>query len=153
MGVTTRPYLEQLRAAAIDSERAEAGFRRYAERRLETLRAERVRHYRRCQLVGDMIETARPIAASGECVAAQIACALAQAGWSENDAGYGEVREQLRRVAALVHADLHGEPDLAPSAIVAALTAFESWYRTRFGTEFPALQPRLTNTFQPLTDF
>jgi len=148
-----RPYLARLRAAAEGAERAEAEFRQYAERRLETMSAERIRAYRRSQLVSDMIESARPIAARAECVAAQTGCVLAQAGWSESDAGYEDVREELGRVAALVHADLHDEPGDVSSMVVAALAAFENWYRARFGSEFPALQPRATNTFQPLTDF
>ena len=150
----TRPYLAQLRAAAQSAERAEAEFRQYAERRLESMGTDYVRAYRRSQLPSDMIECARPIAAQADCVAAQIGGVLEQAGWSESDAGYEEVREQLSRVAALVHTDLHGEePGDASSMVVAALTAFETWYRERFGTEFPALQPLAINTFQPLTDF
>jgi hypothetical protein len=56
-------------------------------------------------------------------------------------------------VAELVHADLHGGPSVATALVVAALEAFESWYRQRFGTEFPALQPSATSAFQPLVDF
>lgn len=149
----TRPYLDQLRAVAQASEHAEAEFRRYAECRLETMSAARVRAYRRCQMVGDMIESALPVAALTECIAAQIGCVLAQAGWSESDGGYDEVSEQLGRVAALVHADLHGEPGDVSSMVVAALAAFENWYRERFGTEFPVLHPREMNVFQPLVDF
>jgi hypothetical protein len=148
-----RPYLDQLREAAQASERAEAEFRQFAERRLETMSAERVRAYRRCQLVSDMIESALPLPEPGKCVAAQIGCVLAQAGWSDGDPGYDEVSEQLGRVATLVHADLHGEPGIVSSMVLTALDAFESWYRQRFGTEFPALQPSAKNTFQPLVDF
>ena len=149
----TRPYLDQLRDAAQASEHAEAEFRRFAERRLETMSAERVRAYRRCQLVGDMIQSALPLPQPEECVAAQIGYVLSQAGWAAGDTGYDEVGEQLGHVAALVHADLHGEPGVAASMVVATLEAFESWYRERFGTEFPALQPTATSAFQPLVDF
>jgi len=37
--------------------------------------------------------------------------------------------------------------------VVASLEAFESWYRQRFGTEFPALQPNAISSFRPLVDF
>ena len=148
-----RPYLDQLREAAQTSEHAEAEFRRFAERRLETMSAERVRAYRRCQLVSDMIQSALPLPEPAECVAAQIGCVLSQAGWAGGDTGYDEVSEQLGRVAELVHADLHGEPGVAVSMVVAALAAFEGWYRERFGTEFPALLPNAINSFQPLVDF
>jgi hypothetical protein len=148
-----RPYLDQLREAAQTSEHAEAEFRRFAERRLETMSAERVRAYRRCQLVSDMIQSALPLPEPAECVAAQIGCVLSQAGWAGGDTGYDEVSEQLRHVAELVHADLHGEPGVAVSMVVAALAAFEGWYRERFGTEFPALQPNAISSFQPLVDF
>jgi len=149
----TRPYLDQLRDAAQASERAEAEFRRFAERRLETMSAERVRAYRRCQLVSDMIQSALPLPEPAECVAAQIGCVLSKAGWACGDTGYDEVSEQFGRVAVLVHADLHGEPGAVSSMIVAALEAFETWYRRRFGTEFPALQPNAISSFQPLVDF
>ena len=149
----TRPYLDQLREAAQTSEHAEAEFRRFAERRLETMSAERVRAHRRCQLVSDMIQNALPLREPAECVAAQIGCVLSQAGWAVGDTGYDEVSEQLGRVAELVHADLHGEPGVEVSMVVAKLEAFESWCRERFGTEFPALQPSATSEFQPLVDF
>jgi hypothetical protein len=148
-----RPYLDQLRDAAQASERAEAEFRQFSERRLETMSAERIRAYRRCQLVSDMIQTALPLPAPAECVAAQIDCVLAQAGWSDGDSGYDEVCEKFGRVAALVHADLHGEPGAVSSMVVTALEAFESWYRERFGTEFPALRPSAMSAFQTLVDF
>jgi hypothetical protein len=149
----TRPYLDQLREAAQAAERAEAEFRRFAERRLETMSAERVRAYRRCQLVSDMIQSALQLPEPAECVAAQIVCVLSHAGWSGGDTGYDEVSEQLGRVAELVHADVHGEPGVVSSMVVAALEAFESWYRQRFGTEFPSLQPNAVSSFQPLVDF
>jgi hypothetical protein len=149
----TRPYLDQLRDAAQASEHAEAEFRRFAERRLETMSAERIRAYRRCQLVSDMIQNALPLPEPAEGVAAQISCVLSQAGWADGDTGYDEVSEQLGRVAELVHADLHGEPGVVSSMVVAALEAFESWYRQRFGTECPALQASATSAFQPLVDF
>jgi hypothetical protein len=144
-------YLDQLRSAAEASEGAEAEFRRYAERRLEALKTERVRAYRRYHLVKDMVESARPVADRATCIAVQIACVLVEAGWSESDAAYGEVRERLGRVAALVHGDLHAEG--TPEAIFPALRAFESWYRDRFGTEFSALLPRTQRSFVPLVDF
>ena len=149
----TRPYLDQLRDAAQASERAEAEFRRFAERRLATMSAERVRAYRRCQLVSDMIQNALPLREPAECVAAQIGYVLSQAGWAVGDTGYDEVSEQLGRVAGLVHADLHGEPGVVSLMVVASLEAFESWYRQRFGTEFPALQPNAISSFRPLVDF
>jgi hypothetical protein len=149
----TRPYLDQLRDAAQASERAEAEFRRFAEHRLETMSAERARAYRRCQLASDMIQSALPLPEPAECIAAQIDCVLSHAGWADGDTGYDELSEQLGRVAELVHADLHGEPGVVSSMVVVALAAFESWYRERFGTEFPALQPNAISSFQPLVDF
>jgi hypothetical protein len=150
----TRPYLDQLREAAQTSEHAEAEFRRFAERRLETMSAERVRAYRRCQLVSDMIQNALPLREPAECVAAQIGCVLSQAGWAGGGHRYGGQRDQLGRVAGLVHADLHGGAwVIVCSMVVAALEAFETWYRRRFGTEFPALQPSAISSFQPLVDF
>lgn len=151
----TAAYLNQLRSAAGAAERAEAEFRQYAERRLEIMTAERVCAYRRYHLVHDMVESARAIVEKPASVVAQIACVLAQAGWSENDVGYGEVCERFGRVAALIHDDLHTHSDTDQPAIrvLPALAAFEAWYSERFGTEFPALLPRDRGTFQPLIDF
>ncbi len=151
----TAAYLDQLFAAAGVAECAEAEFRQYAERRLEMMTAARVRAHRRYHLVNDMVESARAIVERPACIAAQIGCVLIQAGWSENDAGYGEVCERLGRVAALIHDDLHREPgaDQPSMGVLPALATFEAWYCERFGTEFPVLLPRNPNAFQPLVDF
>jgi len=147
--------LAELRAAAEGSESAEAEFRRSAERRLEMMSAARSRAYRRYHLVTDMVETARPITEQAACVAAQCARILTQAGWSESDAAYGEVRHRLDRLATLVHGALHGVPGAEePQAeVLPALAAFEAWYQERFGTDFPALLPPASGSFQPLVDF
>ncbi len=102
-----------------------------------------------------MVESARAIVERPACIAAQIGGVLIQAGWSENDAGYGEVCERLGRVAALIHDDLHREPyaDQPSIGVLPALATFEAWYCERFGTEFPVLLPRNPNAFQPLIDF
>ena len=156
----TAAYLDRLIAAAGIADRAEAEFRQYAERRIEIMTAARVRAHRRYHLVSDMVESARAIVERPACIAAQIGCVLIQAGWSENDAGYGEVYERLGRVAALIHDDLHREPcavqscaDQPSIGVLAALATFEAWYCERFGTEFPVLLPRSPNAFQPLVDF
>jgi hypothetical protein len=151
----TAAYLEQLVAAAEAAEFAEAEFRQHAEHRLESMAAERVRAHRRYHLVNDMVQSARAIVEKPASIAAQIACVVGLAGWSEDDAGYGEVCERLGRVAELVHDDLHAEPDCdKPSTgVLPALAAFESWYCGRFGTEFPALLPHDAGTFHPLSDF
>jgi hypothetical protein len=151
----TAHYVEELREAAEAAERAEAEFRRYAERRLDTMTAERVRAHRRYHLVSGMVERARSISERAVSIAAQITSVLGQTGWSEGDAAYGEVCDRLGPVAALVHDDLHGACDANPTSasVLLALAVFESWYRQRFGTEFPALAPGAPGTFQPLVDF
>ena len=156
----TAAYLDRLLAAADAADCAEAEFRQYAERRLEIMAAARVRAHRRYHLVNDMVESARAIVKRPACIAAQIGCVLIQAGWSADDAGYGEVCERLGRVAALIHDDLHREPCAnqpcanQPSiGVLPALATFEAWYYERFGTEFPVLLPRSPNVFQPLVDF
>jgi hypothetical protein len=156
----TAAYLDRLLAAADVADCAEAEFRQYAERRLEIMAAARVRAHRRYHLVNDMVESARAIVERPAGIAAQIGCVLIQAGWSADDAGYGEVCERLGRVAALIHDDLHREPCAnqpcanQPSiGVLPALATFEAWYYERFGTEFPVLLPRSPNVFQPLVDF
>jgi len=156
----TAEYLDRLLAAADIADCAEAEFRQYAERRLEMMAAARVRAHRRYHLVNDMVESARAIVERPAGIAAQIGCVLIQAGWSADDAGYGEVCERLGRVAALINDDLHREPcavqscaDQPSIGVLPALATFEAWYNERFGTEFPVLLPRSPNVFQPLVDF
>ena len=148
-------YLDKLYAVAEVCGRAEMEFRSQTQHRLEAMAAERTRAYRRYHLVKEMVEAARPVAEGAACVAAQTACILAAAGWSEDDGAFDEIREQLGRVAVLIYADVHGEAAAQPeaSAILEALEAFEIWYRERFNAEFPALLPRAANSFQPLVDF
>jgi hypothetical protein len=149
-------YLDELRALAESCGQEETAYREESQKRLAALADRRARAYRRYNLVREMIELARPVPDEAACIAAQTTGILAEAGWSDADAAYREVAEALAPVARLVHADLHGLAESAPrsgNSVPRALETFEAWYRERFGTEFPALQPRDAPSFQPLVDF
>ena len=151
-------FLGQLRAAAEEKERLESDYRRESRRRLEALEAERTRAYRRYNLVKDMAEAAAAHAEAPAAIAAQLAVAITESGWSEARSGYAELRQQLEPIAALIYSHLH-PPEAGANAAPAlgdipdALAAFESWYRQRFAQEFLDLLGRPAPSFQPLVDF
>ena len=145
-------YLVSLKTAADASSLAETALRRDMAERVERAAGERVRAYRRHHLVAAMVETARPLGDAAAAVEAQTRRVLGEAGWGRENPAYGEIASRLAEVARLIHNDLHLEAGGDPP-VLAALEAFESWYRQRFGTEFPALTPEPANSFQPLVDF
>lgn len=136
-------FLDTLRAAAEASEREEAAFRRDSERRLQALAAARVAAYRRYHLLRGMAEAAAAGETPEESEAAALDFALAETGWSEEDAAYGEVRGALAATAAALP-----QGEAAP----AAFARFEAWYKERFGIDFLDLLER-ERAFLPVVDF
>lgn len=151
-------FLDRLRVAAEELERRETDYRRESRRQLETLERERTRAYRRYNLLKEMAAAAAEHVERPAAVAAQLAVAAAESGWSEARSGYAELRERLEPVAALIHGQVHPpEPGGAAVAVAAdvpdAVAAFEAWYRERFGQDFLDLLGRPAPSFQPLVDF
>ena len=151
-------FLDQLRMAAEELAREESEYRRESRLRLEGLGAERTRAFRRYNLVKDMTAAAAEHAAPRDGIEAQLAVAVAEAGWSEARTGFAELRERLSPVAALIHERLHppataGAATSAASDVPSALAGFEAWYRERFGQDFLDLLGRPSPSFQALVDF
>jgi hypothetical protein len=148
-------FLDQLRRSAEAIEQEEAEYRRESRRRLEGLEVERTHAFRRYNLVKDMAEAAQTEPA--ESVAAQVAVATAESGWSDAREGFAEVRDHLSTVAALIHAQLRRPAERALTTpdgdVRTALGSFEAWYRERFGKDFLDLLGREAPSFQPLVDF
>jgi len=147
-------FLDEFHRSAEAIEQEEAEYRRDSRRRLEGLEAERTRAFRRYNLVKDMAAAVQAEAADS--VAAQVAVATAESGWSDAREGYAEVRDRLSSIAALIHAQLR-PIDVASSMpegeVRAALASFEAWYRERFGKDFLDLLGREAPSFQALVDF
>jgi hypothetical protein len=157
----TGPFLGRLLAIAEASKREEDDFRKStamarlniteanfgqeSQRHLEALTAVRVGAYRRYYLLKGMAEAVRTPATSEGVVPAALDFVLGETGWSPADAGYAEVREQLKDAARAVEAALQAEAQAASGgeaeagggdAPIEACYRFEAWYRERFGSEF-----------------
>jgi len=150
----TIEFLERLRRDADAKQKEETAYRQESRRRLEQLEAERARVSRRYNFLKDLAGTA--VASGAEAgIAAQLALAAAETGWNEAGAGYEEMREHLRPVAAAIQTAMHpaeGGGETADDA-VAAFAEFEAWYREKFAQEFLDLLGRPAPTFQPVVDF
>ncbi len=150
----TIEFLERLRRDADAKQQEEAAYRQESRRRLEQLEAERARVSRRYNFLKDLAGTAAAIGAEAG-IAAQLALAAAETGWSEARTGFEEMREHLRPVAAAIQVAMHpaeGGGETAEDA-VAAFAEFEAWYRKKFAQDFLDLLGRPAPTFQPVVDF
>lgn len=149
-------FIEVLRGMAEAKDQEEADCRRESRQRLERLAVHRTHAYRRYNLLKDMAAAAEGQAEQAPSVEAQLAVASMETGWTEEKAGYGELRDHLRPVAILVHAALHPSAKTAkttdPPADV-AVAAFEEWYRQRFNQDFLDLLGGELPSFQPVVDF
>lgn len=150
----TAEFLERLRRDADAKQQEEATYRQESRRRLQLLESERTSFSRRYNFLKDLANAAAASEAETG-IAAQLALAAAETGWSEARTGYEEMREHLRPVAAAIQAamfPIEGNGEAASDA-VAAFADFESWYREKFAQEFLDLLGRPAPTFQPLVDF
>ncbi len=150
----TAEFLERLRREADAKQMEEAAYREESRRRLQLLESERTRVSRRYNFLKDLANTAAASGAEAG-IAAQLALAAAESGWSEARAGYEEMREHLRPVAAAIQAAIfpaNGDGGTASDAI-AAFGEFEAWHHEKFGQDFLDLLGRPAPTFQPLVDF
>ncbi|HTO82012.1 MAG TPA: hypothetical protein VMQ73_07245 [Methylomirabilota bacterium] len=147
-------FLDEFHRSAEAIEQEEAEYRRDSRRRLEGLETERTRAFRRYNLVKDMAAAVQ--AETADSVAAQVAVATAESGWSDAREGYAEVRDRLSSIAALIHAQLRpidAASGMPEGGVRAALASFEAWYRERFGKDFLDLLGREVPSFQALVDF
>jgi len=147
----------RLQGAAETCERDEAAFRRDSETRLQALTAQRVAAYRRWHLVQGMAAAAAGCETTADAEAAALDFALAETGWSEDDACYAEVRARLGATAAALEAaraaaGTMDEASAAADAVLAAMQDFEAWYRERFQNGFLD-RLEAERGFLPVVDF
>ena len=147
---------ERLRGTAEACERDEAAFRRDSENRLQALTALRVAAYRRWHLLKGMAAAAASCEQAAGATAPALEFALAETGWSESDAWYGEVRARLGETAAALEAARAGagttDEARAADAALAAMRDFEAWYCERFANAFLD-RLEAERGFLPVVDF
>jgi hypothetical protein len=149
----TVEFLERLRRDADAKQKEETAYRQESRRRLEQLEAERARVSRRYNFLKDLADAAAASGAEAG-IAAQLDLAAAETGWSEARAGYEEMREHLRPVAAAIQAAIYpADGGETAGDAVAAFAEFEAWHREKFAQEFLDLLGRPAPTFQPVVDF
>jgi hypothetical protein len=148
--------VKRLRETAETYERDEAAFRRDSENRLQALTALRVAAYRRWHLLQGMAAAAASCEQAAGATAAALEFALAETGWNENDAWYGEVSARLGETAAALEtartAAGTADEEHAADATLAAMRDFEAWYRERFGNAFLD-RLEAERGFLPVVDF
>jgi hypothetical protein len=147
--------VKRLRETAETCESDEAAFRRDSENRLQALTALRVAAYRRWHLLQGMAAAAASCEQAAAAAAA-LEFALAETGWNEDDAWYGEVRARLGETAAALEAARAAagtaDEERAADATLAAMLGFEAWYRERFGNAFLD-RLEAERGFLPVVDF
>jgi len=141
-----------LRETAEACERDEAAFRRDSENRLRAMTALRVAAYRRWHLLRGMAAAAAGCESAADAEAAALDFALAETGWDESDAWYGQVRARLGETAAALAAAGVTDEAAAADAVLAAMRDFEAWYRDRFGNAFLD-RLEAERGFLPVVDF
>jgi hypothetical protein len=146
----------RLRGIAETCERDEAAFRRDSESRLQALTALRVAAYRRWHLLKGMAAAAAESDPAADAGAAALEFALAETGWSEDDAWYGEVSARLAETAAALAAARAAagtaDEERAAETVLAAMLRFEAWYRERFENAFLD-RLEAERGFLPVVDF
>ena len=153
-------FLDKLGAEAEAFARTESDYRAESRRRLETLAADRTRAFRRYNLLKGMAGAAGPDMEPEVAIRASVAFATQETGWSESAEGYGDLCEQLGKVAAGIHDevcraaldDAATNPGQRPPDVEATFADFESWHRERFGGEFLDRLQREA-IFYPSVDF
>lgn len=124
-------FLDALKLAAENAARAEEDFRRSIAERTKALERERAFAHRRLNFMRAIAEAVASAGNEDVAVAAATAILRSKLGWSNDSEARSEVQEHFKSVARQVFASLAPpEADEAPAPdVIAALTAFERWYR------------------------
>ncbi|QQS14662.1 MAG: hypothetical protein IPK81_11165 [Rhodospirillales bacterium] len=147
-------FLTDLEAHAQAAARREADYRMEARDRLDALEAQRVAAYRRLNLMRGLSAAMGEIEEAAAAVERGVAHVCGETSWTDADEGVAEVRQRLLPVAeATLAADRAPAGTPPTQAPTLALSAFEAWYRARFGVEFTSLMARDAPSFTPVVDF
>jgi hypothetical protein len=135
--------LRALTEAAAAAQREEIAFRDNIGREIE--RRERARQYafRRLSLAELMLKTARRAEDQQKAVAAQVAALRSEFGWHGESEQRKRIFDAWRPVALAVWSAVQPPSEAAEGAaampapdIAAALSEFERWYETAFGSNY-----------------
>ena len=135
-------FLDALKLAADEAARAEDEFRRQMAARAKALERERAFAYRRLNFMHAVAEAVAAAESEEIAVAAALAVLRTKLGWSSDSEARAAVLARFAPVAQQVFAALMpaGEEEAAPPAdAVAALAAFEAWYRDTHPNPFWSL--------------
>lgn len=156
--------IADLDARAADAGAAEDAYRRESRDRIAALEATRAMAHRRLGLMRGAIAVSNGAPDPAAAATAMCAHVADATGWDATNPAWPEFHGRLLELAeALVADTAHAAtaptgPDasgnrLPPPPPAAALEAFETWYRARFGSDFLALMGRDAPTFSPVVDF
>jgi hypothetical protein len=146
-------FLDALKQAADDAERAEAGFRREIAERMRALEQERVFAFRRLNLMRAVSEAIASAESEDAAVAGGLSSLSARLGWSSESEARSEVLSRFAGVARAVFTS-SAAPEAGPPAadVLETLAEFESWYAATHERPFWALfEHYLPET--PVVDF
>ena len=137
-------FLDALKLAAEEAARAEDDFRRQMAERAKALERERAFAYRRLNFMRAIAEAVAAAESEEIAVAAALAAMRTKLGWSSDSEARAAVLARFAPVAQQIFAALgpaseeagapgagegQGAPPVEPADAVAALAAFEAWYR------------------------
>ena len=147
-------FLDALKLAADEAARAEDEFRRQMAARAKALERERAFAYRRLNFMHAVAEAVAAAESEEIAVAAALAVLRTKLGWSSDSEARAAVLARFAPVAQQVFAALapvgeeagppgagegEGAPAAEPAGAVAALAAFEAWYRDTHPNPFWSL--------------
>jgi hypothetical protein len=122
-------FLDTLKAATVETESAEADFRREVAERTKQLAQERAFAFRRFNLMRAVAEAVASAESEEIAVAASLAVVRAKIGWTNDSEARTETLAHFAPIARAVFRSLgpsqEGEP--LPD-VIGALSDFEAWY-------------------------
>ena len=136
------PLLDGLKAAAEQAGETEAAYRREAAQRIVALERERTFAFRRLNLMRLVIAAVAGIETEEEATARAAAALCDEIGWSGISEARTAVLDQFAAVAKAVFVSLTRDTDSSfcdGDPVLAALTAFETWYGATHTGPFWAL--------------
>jgi hypothetical protein len=127
--MTGTTFLDALKTAADDAEKAEAQFRSEIAGRIKALEQERAFAFRRLNLMRAVAEVIASAESEEIAVASGVAMLRARLGWSSDSEARSEVLSRFAPVAQAAFASLAPPQAEAEEADVPkALAEFEAWY-------------------------
>ena len=135
--MTGTSFLDALKAAAEDAEKAEATFRREIGDLIKALEQERAFAFRRLNFMRAVADVIASAESEEVAVAHALAVVRTQLGWSSDSDARTEVLSRFATVAQAAFASLAPpEAEAEEADVPKALADFESWYAATRGSPF-----------------